>query len=89
MDLKKLENKIKIISNKFRIGKFNEVIQDSKLLIKKFSNQPILYNILSLAYQQEGENDKSIDLLTDAIKRDPKNIFFLIILEYVITTKKI
>jgi len=77
MDLKKLENKIKIISNKFRIGKFNEVIQDSILLIKKFSNQPILYNILSLAYQQEGEYDKSIDLLTDALKKSPKNISFL------------
>ena len=63
MDLKKLENKINIISNKLRIGKFDEVIQDAKLLIKRFSDQQILYNILSLAYQQKGENDKSIDLL--------------------------
>ena len=45
MDLKKLENKINIISNKLRIGKFDEVIQDAKLLIKKFSDQQILYNI--------------------------------------------
>jgi len=77
MDLKKLENKINIISNKLRIGKFDEVIRDSKLLIKKFSDQQILYNILSLAYQQKGENDKSIDLLTNALKKNPKNIFFL------------
>ena len=77
MDLKKLENKINIITNKLRIGKFDEVIQDAKLLIKKFSDQQILYNILSLAYQQKGENDKSIDLLTNALKKNPKNIFFL------------
>ena len=62
MDLKKLENKVNIITNKLRVGKFDEVIRDSKLLIKKFSDQQILYNILSLAYQQKGENDKSIDL---------------------------
>ena len=77
MDLKELENKVNIITNKLRVGKFDEVIRDSKLLIKKFSDQQILYNILSLAYQQKGENDKSIDLLTSALKKSPKNIFFL------------
>jgi len=77
MDLKKLENKINIIKNKLSVGKFDEVIRDSKSLIKKFSGQPIIYNILSLAYQQNGENDKSIDLLTNALKKNPKNIFFL------------
>ena len=77
MDLKKLENKINIIQNKFRIGKFDEVINDTKLLLKKFDDQQILYNILSLAYQKKGENDKSIDLLTKALKKSQKNIFFL------------
>ena len=77
MDLKKLENQINIIKNKLRAEKFDEVIRDAKSLIKKFSNQQILYNILSLAYQQKGENDKSIDLLTNALKKSPKNIFFL------------
>ena len=77
MDLKKLENQINIIKNKLRVGKSDEVIRDTKSLIKKFSDQQILYNILSLAYQQKGENDKSIDLLTSALKKSPKNIFFL------------
>ena len=77
MDIKKLENKIKIIQNKFSAGQFDEVISDAKLLLKKFSNQQILYNILSLAYQKKGENIKSIDLLTNAIKKIPNNIFFL------------
>ena len=39
MDLKKLENKINIIQNKFRIGKFDEVINDTKLLLKEFDDQ--------------------------------------------------
>ena len=77
MDLKKLENQINIIKNKLRVGKSDEVIRDTKSLIKKFSDQQILYNILSLAYQQKGENDKSIGLLTNALKKNPKNIFFL------------
>ncbi len=77
MDLKKLENKINIIKNKFKIEKFDEVINDTKLLIKKFEDQQILYNILSLAYQKKGENDKSIDLLTKALKKSKNNIFFL------------
>ena len=76
MDLKKLENKINVIKNKLKAEKFDEVIQDAKLLIKRFSDQQILYNILSLAYQQKGENDKSIDLLNNALKKSPKNIFF-------------
>ena len=77
MDIKILENKIKIIQNKFSAGQFDEVISDAKLLLKKFSNQQILYNILSLTYQKKGENIKSIDLLTNAIKKIPNNIFFL------------
>ena len=77
MDLKKLENKVKIIQNKFSAGQFDEVIVDVKLLLKKFSDQQILYNILSLSYQKKGENIKSIDLLTKAIKNTPNNILFL------------
>ena len=77
MDLKKLENKIDIIKNKLRAGKFDEVIKDAKSLLKQFSDQQILYNILSLAYQKKGENVKSIELLTKALKKSPNNIFFL------------
>ena len=61
MNLKKLENKINIIKNKFKAEKFDEVINDTKSLIKAFSDQQILYNILSLAYQKKGENDARIN----------------------------
>lgn len=72
-----LENKINIILNKLRVEEFDEVIAQSKILIKKFKNQQILYNILSLAYQGKGEYQKSIELLSHALKSQPKNIFFL------------
>ena len=72
-----LENKINIILNKLKVEKFDEVIAQSKTLIKKFKNQQILYNILSLAYQGKGEYEKSIELLSHALKSQPKNIFFL------------
>ena len=75
MDLKKLENKINIIQNKFRIGKFDEVINDTKLLLKKFDDQQILYNILSLAYQKKGENDKSIEKIVIGLPITLNNTF--------------
>ncbi len=77
MDLENLSNRIQIIQNKFKVGKFDEVIRDTKLLLKKHNDQQILYNILSLTYQAKGENAKAIDLLTKAIKKSPTNIFFL------------
>ena len=77
MNLEILKNKINIIQNKFRLGKFDEVIRDAKLLLKKYNNQEKLYNILSIAYQRKGENYKSIELLINAIKKSPKNIFLL------------
>ena len=77
MNLKTLENKINIIKNKFNVGKFDEVIRDTKILLKKYSDQQILYNILTLCYHRKGENDKAIELLLGAIKKNPKNIFFL------------
>ena len=72
-----LENKINIILNKLRVRKFDEVISEIKTLMKKYKDQQILYNILSLAYQEKGEFKKSIDLLSRALKSQPKNIFFL------------
>ena len=73
---KNLQNKINALTNKLKIGLFDEVIVDTKLLLKKRKNQ-VLFNILSLAYQSKGEFDNSIELLEDALKISPKNIFFL------------
>ena len=73
---KEFENKITILTNKLKVNNFNEVITDGLSLIKKV-NHPILYNILSLAFQGKGDFDNSIKIIDEGLKFDPKNIFFL------------
>ena len=50
---KELENKLKIIINKFKIKDFNYVIKKSKILLKKELNNDFLWNIQGLSYQQK------------------------------------
>lgn len=71
-----LQIKINKLTNKLRVGLFDEVIPETKKVLNKVK-EPILYNILSVAYQAKNEFDNSIKLLEDALKISPKNIFFL------------
>ena len=73
MDLKE---KFNILVNKMNTGHYDEVIFETNYLIKKFPKQEALYNLLALTYQAKGEHDKSIDLLSDALKRSKNNINF-------------
>ena len=72
-----LEEKFNILVNKMNFGYYDEVIFETNYLIKKFPKQEALYNLLALTYQAKGEYDKSITLLTDALKRSNKNTNFL------------
>ena len=74
MDLKE---KFNILVNKMNIGYYDEVIFEANYLIKKFPKQEALYNLLALTYQAKGEHDKSIELLSDALKRSKNNTNFL------------
>ena len=72
-----LEEKFNILVNKMKTGHYEEVIFETNYLIKKFPKQEALYNLLALTYQAKGEYDKSIDLLSDALKRSKDNTNFL------------
>ena len=71
---KELENKIKIIINKFKIKDFNYVINKSKILLKKELNNDFLWNIQGLSYQQKGEYNKSKNSFENAILINSKNV---------------
>ena len=71
---KELENKLKIIINKFKIKDFNYVINKSKILLKKELNNDFLWNIQGLSYQQKGEYNKSKNSFENAILINSKNI---------------
>ena len=83
--LRPTSNKIRnaifnILVNKMNVGHYDEVIFETKYLIKKFPKQEALYNLLALTYQAKGEYDKSIDLLNDALKRSEASKGFLLAL---------
>jgi len=72
----KLKEKIQILLNKLKVGLNDEVISEAKLLLKKKKHQ-VLFNILSIAFQNKGEHDESIKIMTQALQIKPNNIFFL------------
>jgi hypothetical protein len=71
-----LKKKSEILSNKFKAGMFKEIIIDVKSLIKKRRHQ-FFFNILSLSYQSIGDYQSSIDIMSDALKLNSRNIAFL------------
>ncbi len=71
-----LKKKVDILTNKLKAGFFQEVINETKLLLKKRKHQ-VLFNLLSLSYQSLGEHQKSIDIMELALKANSRNPHFL------------
>ena len=71
-----LKKKVDKITNKLRAGFFDEVILDTKVLLKK-TKHPILFNILSLAFQSKGEFDNSVKIMNDALELSPRNVLHI------------
>ena len=71
-----LKKKVDILTNKLKAGFFQEVISETKLLLKKRKHQ-VLFNLLSLSYQSLGEHQKSIDIMELALKANSRNPHFL------------
>ena len=71
-----LKKKVDKITNKLKAGLFDEVILETKVLLKK-TKHPILFNILSLAFQSKGEFDNSVEIMNDALQLSPRNVLHL------------
>ena len=71
-----LKKKVDKITNKLKAGLFDEVILDTKTLLKK-TKHPILFNILSLAFQGKGDLDNSVKIMDDALQLNPRNVLHL------------
>ena len=72
----KLKIKTDVLTNKLSAGLFDEVITEAKGLLQKRSHQ-MIYNILSIAYQSLGKFDLSVKIMEEALKKNPKNPYFL------------
>ena len=73
----KLKANIQAIVNYFNTGSYDEVVRRVVPLIKKYPSTYILSNLLALAYNAQNKYEKGIEILEDAIRHDPKNIFVL------------
>ena len=70
----KIINDIKILLNLFNGGKYEMVITKSKMLIRKFPEYLILYNILGSTYQKIGDLKLAKETFLKGLKREPSNI---------------
>ena len=71
-----LKTKIDILTNKLKAGLFNEVIAEAKNLLNKRKHQ-VIYNILSVSYQNLGQFDLSIKIMETALHKNSSNPSFL------------
>ena len=55
---------------------FKEVIDETKILLKKRKHQ-LFFNLLSVAYQKNGEIEKAIDVMKKALTLNPNHPNFL------------
>ena len=71
-----LQKKVNALTNKLNAGLFQEVINEAKILLSKRRHQ-VLFNLISLAYQSQGEHHKSIEIMEIALKANSRNPHFL------------
>ena len=72
-DIEYLKKQIAIMLNLFNGKHYEDLIYKGNLLIKKFPDQVILYNLTSLAYNAFGKASESKELLLKILKKEPKN----------------
>ena len=71
-----IQKKIQSLTNKLNLGNFNEIVEETTILLKKNKHQ-VFFNILSLAYQSLGNFNKSETIMDEALKLNPNNPYFL------------
>ena len=71
-----LKQKFETLSNKLKVGLFEDVVIESKTLLKKRKHE-VIFNILCIAYQNLGKYLEAIEVMDQALKANPKNPHFL------------
>ena len=69
-----IEEKIKIILNLYNAANFDLVISKTKIIIKKFPEYVVLYNLLGSAYQNLRKFGFAKETFSKGLKLDPGNI---------------
>ena len=72
MSVQDLKNKFEELKKKFLEKKYDEVIEECNLVLKK-NKIDVFYNLLCLAYNKKSETYKSISVMKEALKHNSKN----------------
>ncbi len=76
MSVQDLKNKFEVLKKKFLEKKFDEVIEECNLVLKK-NKIDVFYNLLCLSYNNKNNIAKAIDVMESALEDSPNNIDFL------------
>ena len=76
-DLEHLQKQTSILMNLYNSKRFEDVIQKGKILLKKYPDQIILYNAISLSLSSINKDNEALDILKQALALQPNNIFVL------------
>ena len=76
-DLEHLQKQTSILMNLYNSRRFEDVIQKGKILLKKYPDQIILYNAISLSLSSINKDDEALNILKQALALQPNNIFVL------------
>ena len=72
-----LQKEIQIIKNYYAVRNFDVVIQKSKIILKRFPNETIFFNILGLAYKEKGNLDLAEEILLKGLKINSSEVNIL------------
>ena len=70
---KKIDQEIQILINKYKYGKFLEVLKRCSLLVKKHPKNDFLWNLTGLCFQRVKKNESAITSFQNAINANSKN----------------
>ena len=76
MNVQDLKNKFEELKKKFLEKKYDEVIEECNLILKK-NKVDVFYNLLCLSYNNKNNIAKAIDVMELALKNSPNNVDFL------------
>ena len=72
MSVMHLKEKFEVLKKKLLENKNGEVIEECKSILKK-DKIDVFYNLLCLAYNNQGDSNKAVEVMNEALKHNPKN----------------
>ena len=76
-NLEYLKTQTSSLINLYNAKHYEEAISKAKILIKKFPNQLLFYNVISLSLSAIGKDEEALKILSEALNQQNNNIYVL------------